>query len=136
VTRYLLDTNACIEVIRGRSPRVLSRLKQCAPGTVALSSITLGELYYGVARSSDPTRNLLALTQFCAPLDLLPFDDRAAAAYGAVRQELERIGFPAGPLDTLIAAHALSAGTVLVTDNVREFRRVKGLTVENWRRLG
>ena len=131
---YLLDTNACIEMIRGRSQRVITRLKQCAPGSVGISSITLGELYYGVERSSNPQRNLLALTQFCAPIEILPFDDRAAAVYGRVRQDLEQSGFPAGPLDTLIAAHTLSEGTTLVTDNVREFRHVKGLKVENWLR--
>jgi tRNA(fMet)-specific endonuclease VapC len=134
VIEYLLDTNACIEMIRGRSHRVISRLKQCAPGSVGISSITLGELYYGVERSSNPQRNLLALAQFCAPIEILPFDDRAAAVYGRVRQELEQSGFPAGPLDTLIAAHTLSEGTILVTDNVREFCHVKGLKIENWLR--
>jgi len=134
VIEYLLDTNACIEMIRGRSQRVIARLKQCAPGSVGISSITLGELYYGVERSSNPQRNLLALAQFCAPIEILPFDDRAAAEYGKVRQDLEQSGFPAGPLDTLIAAHTLSEGTTLVTDNVREFRHVKGLRIENWRR--
>lgn len=132
--QYLLDTNACIELIRGRSQRVLSRLKQCVPGSVGISSITLGELFYGVERSSNPERNLLALTQFCAPMEILSFGDRAAGVYGKVRQDLEQSGYPAGPLDTLIAAHSLSEGTTLVTDNVREFRHVKGLKIENWLR--
>jgi tRNA(fMet)-specific endonuclease VapC len=101
---------------------------------VGISSITLAELYYGVARSANPQRNLLALTQFCAPLALMPFNGRAAAVYGSVRQDLEKSGYPAGPLDTLIAAHSLSEGTTLVTDNVSEFRHVKGLKVENWLR--
>jgi tRNA(fMet)-specific endonuclease VapC len=134
VIQYVLDTNACIELIRQRSQRVLSRLQQCAPGSVGISSITLAELYYGVARSSDPQRNLLALTQFCAPIEILPFDDRAAAVYGTVRQSLEQKGTKAGPLDTLIAAHSLSEGATLVTDNVREFRHVSGLKIENWLR--
>jgi tRNA(fMet)-specific endonuclease VapC len=134
VIPYLLDTNACIELIRKRSQRVLSHLRKHPVGSVGISSITLSELYYGVARSADPERNLIALTQFCAPIELLPFDGRAAAAYGPVRADLERSGFPAGPLDTLIAAHALSLNAILVTDNEREFRRVKGLQVENWAR--
>jgi tRNA(fMet)-specific endonuclease VapC len=134
VIRHLLDTNVCIELIRKRSQRVLSRLRACPVGSVGISSITLAELYYGVARSSFPDKNLMALTQFCAPLELLTFDDQAAAVYGQVRAGLERIGFPAGPLDTLIAAHALSEGAVLVTDNESEFRHVKGLTLENWTR--
>lgn len=131
---FLLDTNACIELVRKRSQRVLSRLRECRIGSVGISSITLGELYYGVARSADPQKNLIALTQFCAPMQILPFDDRAASVYGRVRADLERSGFPAGPLDTLIAAHALSLAAVLVTDNEREFRHVGGLQVENWAR--
>lgn len=103
-------------------------------GSVGISSITLGELYYGVARSSDPQKNLIALTYFCAPIEIMPFDNRAASMYGQVRVDLERSGFPAGPLDTLIAAHALALKVVLVTDNEREFRHVKGLHVENWAR--
>ena len=132
--RFLLDTNACIELIRKRSERVLSRLRKCPIGSVGISSVTLAELYYGVARSAYPQKNLVALLQFCAPIEIMPFEGRAASAYGHVRADLERIGFPAGPLDTLIAAHALSLGTVLVTDNEREFRRVRGLPVENWAR--
>ena len=132
--QFLLDTNACIELIRERSRPVLSRLRRCPPGSVGISSITLAELHYGVARNSSPERNLIMLTRFCAPLELLPFDDRAAAAYGPVRAGLELAGFPAEPWDTLIAAHALALGVTLVTDNEREFRRVKGLKVENWTR--
>jgi tRNA(fMet)-specific endonuclease VapC len=113
---------------------VLSRLQDCKEGSVGISSITMAELFYGVARSSDPERNLIALTQFCAPLRVLPFDDQASSLYGVVRAGLERIGTPAGPLDTLIAAHSISLSAVLVTDNEREFRRVKGLRVENWTR--
>jgi tRNA(fMet)-specific endonuclease VapC len=134
VIRHLLDTNACIELIRRRSRGVLARVKSARPGTLGLSSITLAELFHGVARSSDPARNLAALAMFCAPFDVLPFDDRAAEAHGRVRSGLERAGTPAGPLDTLIAAHALSRGAILVTDNERGFRRVEGLEVENWAR--
>lgn len=132
--RHLLDTNACIELIRKRSQEVLARLKACPVGSVGISSITLAELYYGVARSAFPDRNRIALTQFCAPLEIVAFDDLAAAAYGRVRADLEEAGSPIGPLDTLIASHALSEGVVLVTDNDREFRRVRGLAVENWKR--
>lgn len=131
---YLLDTNACIELIRQRSKAVLARLRTCSSGSVGISSITLAELHYGVARSSSPERNFIALTQFCAPLELLSFDEGAASVYGVVRADLESSGFQVGPLDTLIAAHALALKATLVTDNVREFRHVKGLKVENWAR--
>jgi tRNA(fMet)-specific endonuclease VapC len=132
--RHLLDTNVCIELIRRRSGRVLARLGRCRVGSVGISSITLGELCYGAARSADPRKNLQALTQFCAPLHIASFDDRAAVSYGQVRSDLERAESPVGPLDTLIAAHAMALSAVLVTDNEREFRRVRGLQIENWLR--
>jgi tRNA(fMet)-specific endonuclease VapC len=132
VIRFLLDTNICIELIRNRSQRILNRLRRKKIGTVGISTITLAELRYGVAHSSDPQRNLLALLHFCAALDILPFDARAASAYGEVRNSLQRIGTPIGPLDMLIAAHAVSLKAIVVTNNEREFRRVEGLAVENW----
>jgi tRNA(fMet)-specific endonuclease VapC len=111
---------------------VRARLHRQKLGTVAISSITLAELQYGVARSSDPDRNAGLLTEFMAPLVVVPFEDKAAAVYGRRRVGLERAGRPIGPLDTMIAAHALSLGVTLVTSNEREFRRVPGLVVENW----
>jgi tRNA(fMet)-specific endonuclease VapC len=132
VIAYLLDTNICIELIRGRSQRVLSQLRNCNVGEVAISSITLAELQYGVARSSDPARNVLALAQFCVSLERPPFDASAAEVYGGVRVALERIGKPIGPLDILIAAHALALDVTLVSNNEREFRRVRGLRLVNW----
>lgn len=130
--RFLLDTDICVELIRGRAPAVLARLRRRKIGSIGISAITLGELRYGVARSSDPARNLIALAHFCAPLEICPFDHEAASAYGAVRAQLAREGAPIGPLDTLIAAHAAALKVALVTNNEREFRRVPGLRVENW----
>ncbi|HNR30042.1 MAG TPA: type II toxin-antitoxin system VapC family toxin [Candidatus Hydrogenedentes bacterium] len=130
--RFLLDTNICIELIRRRNAKVLGRLRRHAVGEVAISTITLAELAYGVEKSARPEQNRIALSLFCAPLDILLFDDAAATAYGVVRADLERKGRPIGPMDLLIAAHALSAGLVLVTNNEREFRRARGLRVENW----
>ena len=130
--RFLLDTNVCIDLIRGRAPRVLARLRRRRIGTVGISSITLAELWHGVARSADQPRNTIALAQFCAPLEQIPFGHDAASAYGQVRAALERQGVPIGPLDTLIAAHALALRATIVTRNEREFRRVPRLRVENW----
>lgn len=130
--RYMLDTDICIELIRGRAPAIFKRLRKLAPDQVAISSITLAELQYGSARSSDPPRHQVILTTFLAPLVVLPFDDLAAEAYGPVRAELSRAGTLIGPLDTLIASHARSLSMTLVTNNEREFRRVGGLHVENW----
>ena len=130
--RHLLDTDTCVELIRGKSEPILSRLRRCQIGSVGISSVTFAELHYGVAKSRDPGRNFIALTQFCATTEILPFDDRAASRYGQVRADLERDGLAIGALDTLIAAHALSLGAILVSGNEREFRRVEGLQVENW----
>jgi tRNA(fMet)-specific endonuclease VapC len=130
--RCLLDTSICVELIRGRSAELTARLKRRTIGSVGISSITLAELQYGVAKSSDPPRNTIALAHVVAPLVVLPFDDQAAAVYGQMRADLERLGQRIGSLDMLIAAHALALGVTLVTNNQREFRRVPGLKVENW----
>lgn len=130
--RFLLDTSICIELIHGRAPAIVGRLRRRKIGTIGLSTITLAELLYGVAKSRDPGRNAIALAHFCAPLEICPFDQEAGSSYGAIRTELERAGTPIGPLDTLIAAHAMALDVAVVTNNEREFRRVPGLRVENW----
>jgi len=99
---------------------------------VGISSITLSELEYGVAKSQKPQQNKLALAEFLAPIEILPYDDMAAEQYGEIRALLEKKGTPIGSLDMLIAAHALSLNSILVTNNESEFRRVPGLIVENW----
>jgi len=132
VTRYMLDTNICIELIRRRSEALLRKLRQFDVDEIAISSIVLAELRYGAAKSARPGRHTLLLADFCAPLDILPFGPDAAEQYGHVRAALERAGTPIGPLDTLIAAHAITAGCTIVTSNEGEFQRVPGLTVENW----
>ncbi len=132
MTRYMLDTNVCVELIRARAPAVFERLRQLAPDDVTISSITLAELHYGVAKSSDPAKHAGLLALFVAPLAILPFDASAAETYGRVRTALEIAGTPIGPLDTLIASHALSLDVPIVTNNQREFRRVSGLRVEHW----
>jgi tRNA(fMet)-specific endonuclease VapC len=130
--RFMLDTNICVEMLRGHAPGMLKRLRRFAVDDIAISSITLAELQCGVAKSARPARNALLLVKFCAPLAIAQFDSLAAGAYGPVRAQLERAGTPIGPLDTLIAAHALSLDVTLVTNNEREFNRVPGLRVENW----
>jgi len=129
---YLLDTNVCVVVIRRQPPALIQRLTSHAPDGVAVSTITVAELQFGVAKSQAPAKNQAALDHFLVPLDILPFDHAACEAYGRVRADLERRGLAIGSLDTLIAAHALSLGAVVVTNNVREFSRVSGLVVEDW----
>jgi tRNA(fMet)-specific endonuclease VapC len=129
---WMLDTNICIYLIKRQPAGVLARLRALDITTVGVSSITVAELQYGVAKSARPEQNALALAAFLAPVGVEAFDDAAAAAYGPVRADLERQGTPIGSLDLLIAAHALALGRTLVTNNIREFGRVTGLKVENW----
>ena len=129
---FLLDTNTCIYIIKRRPQQAVAKLQSQEISTVGISSITLSELEYGVSKSSRPEQNKLALTEFVAPLEVLPYDDLAAGIYGDIRAHLESHGTPIGPLDTLIGAHALSLGCALVTNNEREFARIPDLTVENW----
>ncbi|MDP1735309.1 MAG: type II toxin-antitoxin system VapC family toxin [Sulfuritalea sp.] len=131
MTRYLLDTNICIYVINSRPREVLDRFKNESMGSIGISSVSAAELAYGVAKSGS-ARNREALAMFLAPLDVLPFDEAAIWHYGKLRSDLEKRGEPIGALDTLIAAHALATDTILVTNNTREFSRVKGLRLENW----
>ena len=132
---YLLDTNTCIALLRDRTPasaRIVHRLVAHDVGEIAVSALTVAELEYGVARSREPVANRRRLAQFLLPLQILPFDSLAAFHYGIVRAELELQGAGIGPIDTLLAAHALSVRAVMVTGNVREFRRVAELEVEDW----
>jgi tRNA(fMet)-specific endonuclease VapC len=128
----LLDTNICIALIRQKSPQLIKRLISLKPGEVGISSITLAELEYGVEKSSFREQNTRALEQFLLPLEILPFDEKAANIYGKIRSDLERTGQTVGPMDLLIAAHALSLQATLVTNNLRKFERVEGLKVEDW----
>lgn len=130
--KYLLDTNICIALIRQKSGLILKRLVTCQPGKVGISTITLAELAHGVEKSAQPGQNEQALQQFLLPLILAEFEPQAALMYGKIRAELERSGQIIGSMDMLIAAHAVSLGAILVTNNTREFQRVRGLSLEDW----
>ena len=130
--KYLLDTNICIALIRQKPAALLQRLTSLQPGDAGISSITLAELFHGVEKSARPEQNMSALEQFLLPLDLVDFDQDAALAYGKIRADLERTGQLIGSMDILIAAHAVSLDAIIVTNNVQEFQRVKGLFVEDW----
>lgn len=130
--RWMLDTNVCIAIIRQRTDAAIRRLRGKSIGQVGISSITLAELEFGAANSTQAATAKSALAEFLLALEVAPFDEAAAAVYGEVRARLQRQGRPIGPLDTLIAAHALAIDAVLVTNNRREFDRVPGLVVENW----
>ena len=130
--KYMLDTNIVIYVIKKQPESVLQKLQEYDPSDFCISSITLAEMEYGIAKSTRPEKNQAALSAFLSNIDILPFDDRAAVEYGDIRASLEKKGTPIGPNDMLIAAHARSLGLTIVTNNVKEFRRVGGLMLDNW----
>ncbi len=129
--QFMLDTTICIDAIKRRPASVLSALRQHEAAGLGLSSITVAELEFGVWKSGSK-RNVTALKQFLEPLTIAEFDALAAKSYGRLRAHLETMGQSIGPLDTLIAGHALSLGVTLVSNNTQEFARVPGLMLANW----
>ena len=129
--KYMLDTNICIYIIKKKPAHVIERFRQTRISQIGISSITLSELEYGVAKSSKPDQNQFALAQFLAPLEILSYGDEAAQQYGRLRALLEKQGTPIGSLDMLIAAHVLSINCILVTNNEKEFNRVPNLKIDN-----
>ncbi len=129
--KYLLDTNIVIYVIKRRPVEVLGLFNENA-GRMAISSITLSELFHGAEKSARIAQNLAVVEEFSSLLEVLPYTSRASQHYGAIRAALEKAGRPIGVNDLHIAAHARSEGLTLVTNNLAEFERVPGLLTENW----
>jgi len=130
--KYLLDTNICIYIIKKKPEEVIKRFLKMKPDSIGISSITVSELYYGIAKSSKPNENTIALEQFILPLTMLDFNKEDSIAYGRLRAKLEQKGKLIGAMDMLIAAQALSRDLIIVTNNEREFKKIEGLSVENW----
>jgi len=130
--KLMLDTNICIYIIKQQPVDVLKRFLEYQIGDIGISSITLSELRYGVAKSTHHEKNAKALDEFITPLEVVSFDEEAAHVYGEVRATLEKAGTPIGAMDMLIAAHAVSLGIPLVTNNTREFARISSLKVIDW----
>ena len=130
--KLLLDTNICIYIIKQQPAAVLKHFLEFQIGDIGISSVTLSELRYGVAKSTHREKNSKALDEFIIPLELVSYDDSAARVYGDIRAALEKAGTPIGSMDMLIAAHAVSLGTPLVTNNAREFLRVPSLKIIDW----
>ena len=120
----MLDTNICIYLIKKKPMALIDRFQGIFPGEIAISSVTVVEMMYGVAKSLHQEQNSSALESFLAPLELVDFDFKAAQHYGVIRAYLEKMGTPIGAYDLMIAAHALSLGLVLITNNEREFQRI------------
>ena len=129
---YVLDTCICIDIMRGKLPLAYDIMRQGDPSQFAIPSIVVAELEFGIQRSEKPEKTRLKIERFLAPFRILPFDDVCARAYGTIRNQLRIDGNPIGPNDMLIAATAIALQATLVTGNLREFSRVKGLRLENW----
>lgn len=128
----MLDTNICIYLIKHKPIEVKETFNSYEVGDICISSITVSELYYGVYKSQMVEKNLQALALFLAPLNIVNYDEKASIEYGKIRALLESSGKTIGSLDMLIAAHALSLGITLVTNNIKEFERIERLKLDNW----
>ena len=129
--RVMLDTNTCIFAINNNTA-VRARFVAEYPFGLAISAITEAELWFGVENSAKPEKNAETRRTFLATVEIMPFETLAAAEYGRVRVKLKRAGTPIGDRDTLIAAHAKAFGLTLITNNIREFQCVEGLSIEDW----
>jgi tRNA(fMet)-specific endonuclease VapC len=132
--RYLLDTNICIYIAKQNPLEVRERFEKLPADALAMSVVTWGELQYGAEKSQARKKAMAVLEQLRLQIQVAPLTDAASVHYGQIRAALERVGKPIGNNDLWIAAHARSEGWALVTNNEREFQRVKGLGVENWTR--
>ena len=131
--KYLLDTNICIYIINEKPEKVLRKFERYAVTEFGISSITHAELQYGVAKSKNKKTNQGALDEFLMPLTIIPFQGiKLVKCYGELRALLESKGKTIGPLDMLIAAHALSLDLTIISNNIKEFSRVPKLKCENW----
>jgi len=130
--RYLLDTNICIYIRRKKPESVFRHFGRIRQGEAAISVITYGELLYGASKSAQPDVSLRTVREFVDLVPALPLHENAAEMYGSIRSDLETRGEVIGANNLWIAAHALASGLILVTNNEKEFRRVKGLKVQNW----
>ena len=128
--RYMLDTNMCIYLMKNQPKEVAEKFAQCSVGDVVMSAITYAELQYGVAASANPERERANLNALIEDIPVAPFDAAAGQAYGPIR--LATRDSRADHLDKLIAAHAAALGVTVVTNNLRDFARYPGVTIENW----
>ncbi|MGN1141519.1 MAG: type II toxin-antitoxin system VapC family toxin [Oliverpabstia sp.] len=130
--KYMLNTNICIYAIKHKPEQVFLHLQEHDPADICISAVTYAELVHGVEKSKAVEKNRIALTLLLANIEIMDFDSLAAESYGKIRADLEKADTPIGPLDMMIAGHAKSRGYIVVTNNTKEFERVKGLKIENW----
>lgn len=128
----LLDTNTCIYFLNQASEGIIERFKALSPSQIRLPSITVAELFYGAEKSQAKSKNRARVQRFVSTFQIVPFGEKACSTYGKIRCALEKTGHPIGPMDLLVASISLAHNFVLVTNNIKEFRRVKQLKLENW----
>ena len=129
---YLLDTNTCIYFLNRSSERIISQFKKYSPSEIMLSSITVAELFYGAEKSKARKKNWAVVEDFVSNFGIVPFDEKSCQKYAKIRVSLEKSGVPIGPMDLLIASISLANSFILVTNNIKEFTRIKGLKLVNW----
>ena len=130
--KFLIDTNICIYIMNNHPPEVIKKFRKIGVGNICISSITVSELQYGACKSKQIKKNIKRLNEFLSPFKIISYDESASECYGEIRSRLEKQGKVIGPLDMLIAAQALSKNLTLITNNEKEFKRVKSLKVKNW----
>ncbi|MDR1399646.1 MAG: type II toxin-antitoxin system VapC family toxin [Treponema sp.] len=128
----MLDTNMCIYIIKKKTEHILKELQNKRKDGLSISTITLAELEYGNENSQYKEKNRIALMQFLTIIDVKLFDEKASKEFGKIKKDLTDRKCLIGPYDMLIGSHARSLGLILVTNNVKEFERIKDLKIENW----
>lgn len=131
---FFLDTNTCIFALKGTYSDIEEKLKSLSPMQVRIASIVKAELLLGAKKSRQPKQSTEIVEAFLFPFEIVPFGDKAAGCYAQARANLEKKGTPIGPNDLILASTVLAHEGILVTPNTKEFRRVKGLTSEDWAR--
>jgi len=130
--KYFLDTNMCVYILKGMYISVFEELISHHPSEIKIPSIVKAELYYGAEKSNKREETQQKINNFLLPFEIVPFGETASVIYGEVRAELEKGGTPIGPNDLIIASVVLAEQGILITNNVKEFTRIKQLRVENW----
>jgi tRNA(fMet)-specific endonuclease VapC len=129
---YLLDTNICIYIVNKRPQNIIQRVEKHNPIDIKISAISIAEMEYGASKSEKWEKNKNALMDFISNFEIIPFELKDAEIYGIIRAELERTGKIIGAYDMQLAAQALSRDYIFVTNNIKEFNRIKQLKLENW----
>ena len=129
---YFLDTNICVYFLKGLYPSVLENIQNTNPTNIKIPSIVKAELLYGAEKSQHKAKNLTNINRFLEPFEIIPFDDDCSIIYSKIRAALEFKGTGIGPNDYIIAAIALAKNGILVTNNTKEFQRIKNLKIDNW----